>query len=272
MFRTILALLIAASVTAGASASAAERGQVMLLATYHLAKNNRNLITMPIEDVTTPERQREIERMVDGLARWKPTRVAVEWAKADQAGLDRRYADYLAGRLQPSANERDQIAFRLARKLGLRHVDAIDWNGDFPGPDSAYDYMDWAKRNGEANRFDRFVADGQADANRTAATMRGQTVSEWYRALNTPEQRLKFHKDYFTTASFGTDAENPGAAWVGGFYARNLRIFNSLAALVKPGERVFVLYGAGHAYLLDSFIRDSGVAPLVDPRDYIPRK
>lgn len=244
----------------------------MMLGTYHLANNNRDLINLPIEDVTTPARQREIARMVDGLARWKPTRVAVEWSHADQAGLDKRYADYLADRLKPSATERDQIAFRLAKQLGLQKLYAIDWNDNFPGKDSDYDFMGWAKRNGQAERFDRFIADGQADANRTAAAMHGQTISQWYRALNTPEQRLKMQQPYFTIASFGTNQENPGAAWVGGWYARNLRIFNSLTALVKPDERVFVLYGAGHAYFLDGFIRESGVAKLVDPRDYLPLK
>ncbi len=69
-----------------------------------------------------------MEELVRGLARWQPTRIAVEWDRSDQAGLDRRYADYLAGNLKLTANERDQIAFRLAKKLGLLKVYAIDWN------------------------------------------------------------------------------------------------------------------------------------------------
>jgi len=270
MLRTALALALA--IIAPAAANAANQGQVMVLGTHHLANNNRDLINLPIEDITTPARQSEITRMVDALAFWKPTRVVVEWSYSDQAGLDHRYAAYLAGKLKLSANERDQIAFRLAKRLGHRKVYAIDWNGRFPGQDSNYDFVNWAKRNGQAERFDRFVADGQTEANRTAEEMHGQTISQWYRALNTPEHRLRMHQPYFTIASFGTDQENPGAAWVGGWYTRNLRIFNSLAALVKPGERVFVLYGVGHTYLLDSFIRESGAAKLVDPRDYLPEK
>ena len=119
------------------------------------------------------------------------------------------------GRLKLSANERDQIAFRLGKRLDLQKIYAIEWNDRFPSGDSDYDFMDWAKRSGQAERFDRFVKEGQADADRTATAMRGQTISRWYRALNTPGQRLKMHQPYFTIASFGTNQENPGAAWIG---------------------------------------------------------
>lgn len=244
----------------------------MLLGTYHLANNNRDLINLPIEDVLTDKRQREIERLVDGLAQWHPTRVAIEWPHKDQAGLNQRYAEYLAGRLKPSANERDQIAFRLARKLHLRNLEAIDWNDDAPGNPSEYDFVDWAKQHGQSDRFDLFVKEGQNDANRTATTMRAQTVSQWYRTLNDPKTRMTMHAPYFTIASFGSNDSNPGAAWVGTWYARNLRILNNLRPLPTSGERVFVLYGAGHTYLLDRFVRESNAAVIIDPRKFLPSR
>lgn len=270
MVRRALTLLL--SIGTAATAHAATPAQVMLVGTYHLANNNRDIINLPIENVLTPKRQEEIVRLVDGFARWHPTRVAIEWPHADQAGLDKRYANYLAGRLVPTAKEYDQIAFRLAKKLGLQRVDALDWSGDAPGADSDYDFVDWAKRNGQADRFDRFVRQGQDEADRTASAMRGQTIGQWYRALNDPAERRKLNESYFTIASFGSNANNPGAAWVGTWYARNLRIFNNLHAIAGPGERVFVLYGAGHTYLLDRFIVESKAAVPVDPRPFIPRR
>jgi hypothetical protein len=260
------------AMSSAAMAHAAPRGEVMLLGTYHLANNNRDLVNLPIEDILTEKRQQEIERLVDGLARWHPTHVAVEWPHDDQAGLDRRYADYLAGRLKPTANERDQIAFRLAKKLHLQRVAAIDWLNEDPGNPSDYDFMDWAQHHGQADRLEDFIKEGQDEANRTASNMRGQTISQWYRALNDPKARLKDHQQYFTIASFGSNDRNPGAAWVGAWYARNLRIFNNLRDLIGPGERLFVLYGAGHTYLLSRFIDESNAAVLIDPRKFIPRR
>jgi hypothetical protein len=55
--------------------------------------------------------------------------------------------------------------------------------------------------------------------------------------------------------------EHPGAACVG-----NLR------EVLGPKERVFVVYGSGHAYLLHRFLKDNGAATLVDPHASIPAR
>jgi hypothetical protein len=66
--------------------------------------------------------------------------------------------------------------------------------------------------------------------------------------------------------------EHPGAACVGAWYARNLRIFSNLREVLGPKERVFVVYGSGHAYLLHRFLKDNGAATLVDPHASIPAR
>ncbi len=221
MFNRLVSLAFAMGFATASYAAASAGGQtvsrpeVMLVGTYHLANNNRDMINLPIENVLTSKRQREMEQLVRGLARWQPTRIAIEWDRSDQAGLDRRYADYLAGNLKLTANERDQIAFRLAKKLGHLKVYAIDWNEQAPGSPPDYDFIDWARHNGQRNRFETFVKAGQAEADRTSSKMREQTVSRWFYDLNSPEMRERMHQQYFTLASFGSNDRNPGAAWVG---------------------------------------------------------
>jgi len=68
MPRAAVALLLSA--LSPAKVDAASKGQVIVLASHHLANNNRDLINLPIEDITTPVRQNEIAHMVDGIARW----------------------------------------------------------------------------------------------------------------------------------------------------------------------------------------------------------
>lgn len=243
--------------------------QVMLLGSYHLANNNRDVINVPIEDVLTAHRQQQIIGLVECLAQWRPTRIVVEWDRSDQAGLDSRYATLLAGKYELTANEIDQIGLRLAKQLGHHRVYAVDWNEAAPGDQVQYDFFGWAERNNQESRLKAFVEAGQKDANSASARMQGQSVSEWYHDLNGPEARLKMHQPYFEIAKFGSNEDNPGAAWVGAWYARNLRIFNNINEILAPQERVLVIYGVGHVHLLDQFFRESGTAIAVDSRPFI---
>lgn len=243
--------------------------QVMLVSSFHLANNNRDLINLPIENVLVPRRQEEIEQLVDNLARWQPTKIIVEWPRAEQVGLDKRYRKYLNGEFELSAKEQDQIGLRLAQALGHTKVYAVDWNESFPGEQTDYDFLSWARENGQVDRVNALVHEGQAKSDQQAETMRQQSIVEWYFDLNQPEVREKDHRVYFDLATFGNNEHNPGASWVGGWYGRNLRIFNNIRDVVEQGDRILILYGSGHTYLLDRFFRESALAEVVDPRPYI---
>ena len=271
---TLLGLLVIALIASARPAAAEEpdttqRPQVMLLGSFHLANNNRDMINLRIDDVLVAKRQAEIEQLVENLARWKPTKILLEWDRSDQAGLDRRYRKYLGGELTLTANERDQIGLRLARRLAHRQVYAVDWNESAPGDPAAYDFFAWANENGAGDRLNALISQGQAAADRQSQRMRNQTVVEWYHDLNAPESLLENHREYFEIASFGDNDRNPGAAWVGGWYARNLMIFNNIREHVAPDERVLVIYGSGHIYHLDRFVRESDTAVVIEVRRYI---
>jgi len=67
--------------------------------------------------------------VTSALAKFRPTRVAAGWPAATTA---ERYPKYLAGTLPPSRNEVVQLGFRLAKLAGLKAVNGIDADGDFP--------------------------------------------------------------------------------------------------------------------------------------------
>lgn len=268
-----LAAWIAAALGAGApGASAADKLALLIVGAPHFGNPARDVVNVRVPDVLAAERQREIEAVVDRLAAFRPTRVAIEWPADGQVRLDRRYADYRAGRYALTADERDQIGLRLAARLGLERVDAVDWSGDAPGQWSDYDYPAWAEAHGRGAEWRGWVARFQAEADADARLMACTPVSAWLRKVNTPEYRLANHRTYFYVARIG-DAlgPNPGAAWVGTWYARNLRILNNLLALAPgPQERVVAIYGAGHGYLLDQQARESDAFEVADPLDFLP--
>ena len=114
-----------------------------------------------------------------------------------------------------------------------------------------------------------FIEAGQNKLDSQAETMRQQSIVEWYLDLNQPEVREHDHRVYFDLATFGNNERNPGASWVGGWYGRNLRIFNNIREIIEPRDRILIVYGSGHTFLLDRFFRESELAEVIDPRPYI---
>lgn len=97
-------------------------------------------------------------------------------------------------------------------------------------------------------------------------------VSAWLRRFNSPEYRASDHRSYYRVAQVGSRmGANPGAAWVGTWYTRNLRILDNLRALApNPNDRVVAVYGAGHGYLLDQQARESGDFEVADTLAHLP--
>ena len=266
-FVTLLAGMIA---TAPAFAAEPERPALLIVGAPHFDNPGQDIVNVRIADVTTAERQREIEAIVDRLAAFRPTRVAVEWLASRQDRLDARYADYRAGRYQLTADERDQIGLRLAARLGLDRVDAVDWNDMPPGVEADYNFPAWAEANGQGDIWRARVAEVQAEGDARAALMLCTPVSSWLRHYNRPETRARDQQRYYEIAAIGDARAAPGAVWVGNWYVRNLRILNNLRAVAGQGERVVAIYGSGHGYLLDRQARESGWFDVADALDHLP--
>src|SRR6185503_18770752 len=128
--RPIFSAALAIALLSGGSAFAADatKTQVMLVGTYHFSNPGRDVNNVKAVDVLAAERQREIARLVASLAKFAPTKVAVEWPAQV---VQERYPKFLAGQLPESSNEVVQLGFRLARERGLKSVYGLDVDGDF---------------------------------------------------------------------------------------------------------------------------------------------
>src|SRR5690606_14923520 len=103
--------------------------------------------------VLTEARQAEIAAVVERLAAFRPTHIAVEWPSAEQASLDALYRDYREGRHELGRRELEQFGLRLAAKLGLGRVHAVDWRGLPPGDQQHYRWAAYGKANGHEARL-----------------------------------------------------------------------------------------------------------------------
>ncbi len=246
---------------------AAEPVAVMVLGTYHFASPGLDLHNAQIDDVLAPRRQDELRAVADGLARFKPTRIAVE-AQADAlpGRALPRYRQYRDGTLAPDRNEIVQIGYRLARQLGHAEVIGVDAEGEFP-----FEALEkFAQASGRGGELQRSVDDIGARTRAFEQRARDRTVSQLLRSLNEPAAIADDHGWYMQALSYGRGAEQPGARLVAGWLARNVAICARLVQSVKPGDRVLLLYGSGHLQPLRQCVRDMPGWRLVEPNDFLP--
>lgn len=247
-----------------------ERPELLILGTAHFAGPGLDVFNPEVEDVLSERRQAEITRVVEHLRAFDPQYVAVEFPRAAAPALDRRYEDYRDGRYELNESEMDQLGLRLAALLDLDRVHAVDWNGNPPGEAVAYDWM----RYGEEHAPERLGALLDPATHEAAyVSLHEQSVGAWLRELNEPELLVAAHRVYFDFALLGDDEHQPGANWVGAWYARNLRIFGNLVRIgAQADQRIVVIYGLGHAYLLRQFAEESGAFAVVDVSDVLPEE
>lgn len=243
---------------------------LLLVGTPRFHNPTHNIINTTVPDVRTPARQAELDVVAAALAGFKPTRVAGVCTANRQAFLDERYENYLAGRHEAQATETEQVGFRVAARAGLAHVDAVDWSYAPPGDQRDYDFQAWVEENGDVDAFRDMIRKNDAEAADTSAFMARAPVSAWLRKLNDAETRRKLRSDYYYVATLGDETTNPGAAWVGTWYARNLRILNNLRLMAAPNDRIIAVYGAGNVALLEQLAGESGWFRLADANDYLP--
>lgn len=239
---------------------------LLVVASGHFANPGRDNVNIKVDDVLAPRRQGEIAELVKRLAAFRPTIVAVEVPVTGQAKLDALYRDYRAGKYALARREHEQLGFRLAAQMKLERVHAVDWNGSPPGAESDYRWDTYGKAHGQAARVTALT-----DAKRFPVGQLGElSLVEWLRRFNTADGLLKLHQTYLDVAMVGDADKQPGAAWVGTWYARNLRIFGNILGLAKkPHERVLVIYGASHAYPLRQMALESGAFKVEDAGAYL---
>ncbi|HEU4880474.1 MAG TPA: DUF5694 domain-containing protein [Gemmatimonadaceae bacterium] len=244
-----------------------QRPALLVLGSGHFDNPGLDVANIKVDDVLAPTRQAEINKVVEQLAAYRPTHIAVEWPMSKQAALDARYRDYRDGKYQLGRGEEEQLGLKLAAKLHLARVYAADWNEDSPGTDADYDWIAYGQAHGQKAQVTALLDPKGVIGIVPLGT---QSIGTWLLQLNRPEILAANHRNYFDCAAIGDAEHQPGANWVGQWYARNLRIFTNLVrAAGRPEDRMLVVYGQGHAYLLRQFAVESGAFRVVDVGDVL---
>jgi Family of unknown function (DUF5694) len=260
----LIALMCALASSPAAAEPAAAPVEVMILGVYHMANPGNDVHNMKADDVLVPKRQAEIAAVTTALARFKPDKVAVEWPAAIVASL---YPRYLAGTLPPIINEVVQLGFRLAKTAGAKGVYGIDAAGDFP----YQQVKSFADVHGFAGVLETNDAQAERDIAEKERILAEKGVSALLQRMNDPAYLRGDNASYRVLLRIGAGKDQPGVDLLSAWYRRNFLICANLLQLAQPGDRIVVLFGGGHAFLLRQCVAETPGLTLIEPNDYLPK-
>ncbi|MFS0783157.1 DUF5694 domain-containing protein [Bacillus sp. 1P06AnD] len=241
---------------------------IMILGTDHFDKMGLQDYSATQQlDIQSSKKQAEISEVIDCLKEFAPTKIALEYPYKSQAQLTKSYQKYISGHLALTINECHQLGFRLAEQMGHRDIYAIDWNEEIAGIPDAFDYAATHETTISKSIFQQ-LTEITGESNDRA---RSSTMKEYILFHNQTAQIERNHRIYMDLALVGDKNSTVGIQWICHYwYYRNFLIYKKIAELAEAKEeRILAIYGAGHLYLLQQFIRESDRFILEYPSTYL---
>jgi hypothetical protein len=274
-FAAAILMLLASMLPVHAQAPSQEPIEVMLLGTVHLDNPGRDLNNPRVPDVLAPRKQEELQALRDSLAQFQPTKIGIEIRREHQAAVDSLYGAFRAGRMDSSfavgdftsvRSEQYQIGYRIAKRLTHKRIYAVDY---FEVGMNFEEVIAFAKKHDPA--FLKHMKRFQSGPLMTTidSLLQNETLGSLYRYLNRPSTVTQFRAPNTRVATVGEDTTYVGADVVAQYYKRNLRIFANIEDVAEPGDRILVIFGAGHLPYLRPLIEASPQMEFVDPLDYL---
>jgi hypothetical protein len=247
----LIAILLCSALGSWSQDTCAGKAQILVLGTYHMANPGRDVYNMQADDVRTPKRQQELAELTDVLAKFQPTKIAIE-ADPDNKTIPTAFQDYLAGKHELSRNEIEQIGFRLAKQLGQKQLYPVNVEGEFP----LQRVMDYAKAKDRSQELEKIMGSIGQTVTEEDAYVKSHTILESLRYMNSSSSVAAGNDFYMQMAGFGEDGDYAGPDLLADWYARNIRIHSNILKLItSPSERILVVYGSGHLGWLEENVK-----------------
>lgn len=236
----------------GAEIDSAGQPEVLVLGVWHMSN-----VTGEDQDILSPQRQAELSEALSALERFRPTKIALEQVFYRSDNLADTYTDFLEGVHELTRNERQQIGFRLAKRLGHETVYAIDADGDFPLPR----LQDYVEARGYIDAYEAMRHEWRETLETWDTYFTNHTLLETLLYMNSDEYAAELMAHDYELAHFGEPWNWAGPDLLTAWFRRNIRIYGNVVHLAdSPDERVLVIIGSGHlAWLRHDFGSDPGI-------------
>lgn len=224
--------------------------KVFLLGVFHFENPGLDLAKTKNTDVFSTKSQREIQEIVDIIAKTKPQKVFMEGRANYQPKMDSLYKVYCNNGLPKGQSEDIQIGFRLMKKLNLNKAYYVDEDGDFPS-DSLMKTWELSNQKAYLDEFMRVIKSFETKANEEIDA--GMSIKQRLYGINTSDIRRVDLGLYSSKAVLkaGKKGNFIGADLASEWYKRNIRIYSNILRELDGEETcIFVMFGASHQSIL----------------------
>ncbi len=253
-----------------------QKSRVMTLGVFHFNYPNMDVHKVDAKDridVFQDRYQEEIANLVNSLRTFNPTAIAIEAPTGSRERIDSLYTAYRRGMHTLGRSETEQLGFRLAKELGLEHLECVDVWGQF------YENLNYlmSDTSSRAKAFEQFYFNNPdsiyMEKDSGAGFSHGRGLLDNLISLNDSVAireslgpYLIGHFKYEERAGDYTGADFETGRW----FNRNLRIFRNVQRIPREhAERILVIYGAGHLNLLNYLFSSSPEYEYLSPLPYL---
>jgi hypothetical protein len=271
-----LLFLSARSHSQTSPAPLAQKIKVYIVGTFHFDGATGDVYKTSREDMKTPENQRQLDDLVQRLAKSSPDKVFVEWTTDRQGYMDTTYQLYLHSEFELGNNEVYQVGYRLGKLLKQPRIFCADAGGDFD-----YDtVVAYAAQHNQSDILSDLNHPKDSIAREISARIgaiysyyqspSGHTLTDVIISNNTPEVIASGADLYnLVYARIGAGQEYPGADLASDFYKRNMRIYSNILRQIDVAhdKTILIYIGSGHVSFLKEIFSSS---LLFEVEDAVP--
>lgn len=252
LFFSLSFLFLSGFISHSQSASSpTKKTKVILLGVFHFNNPGLDLAKYKDTDILSAKSQKEIQFIVDAIAKLKPTKVFLEGNTNYQPKMDSLFAKFLNGKLLSDKDETVQIGFRLMKQLNINKSYCVDAAGDLPA-DSLI--KTW-QMSGQQNYFEEFMSEIKKVEKEDSKNIEaGVSIVDRVRQMNTPEYRKKDLSMYSSGMMMkaGKPENFIGADVATAWYQRNIRIYSNVVRELSGDEEcIFIMFGASHIPIIE---------------------
>jgi hypothetical protein len=130
--------------------------------------------------------------------------------------------------------------------------------------------QDYAKAHGREKELESLMAQVGKTVKDDNEFLKSHSVLQMLLRINSSEAVRRGLAGYALFAHFGEKYNYPGARLLTEWYQRNMRIHTNLLNVIEPGDRVIVIFGAGHLGLLRQAVRADPTLMLRTIEEFAP--